>query len=119
MCNYNNACAGVEYVHFQPQPANITQKPGDVHVFIPCPFGGPSIPTWKIGDYSYSYSTLPKNFQVVRSGLIIKSIDSSMSGLTFQCLSPTGNGITVDGSAIGKLTVTVNMTNVTNNGKYY
>ena len=92
-------------IQFEHKPTNFTQDPGDKNVYVPCPFGGPALPTWRIGNHYYTYSTLPEDFHQVAGGLIISSIESNMTGLDFQCYSPTGNGLAVFESSTGILTV--------------
>ena len=101
LCNY----AEYEPAPFEPQPENFTQESGDRNVFVPCPYGGPATPSWKIGKHFYTFSTLPNNFIQVASGLIIKEIISNMTGLSFQCFSPSGKGLFVDKSSVGVLRV--------------
>ena len=96
----------VGFSPYFPQPMNFTRKENDENVFIPCPYGGPAIPTWKIGDHYYTPSTLPENYHRTIGGLIISSIENKMTGLTFQCFSPNGTGLYVEESSVGTLTVT-------------
>ena len=86
-------------------PTNITENAGKTNVFIPCPFGGPAAVTWGIGDHYYSQSTLPEQYTSVPGGLIIGVIQPNMSGLSFQCLTPSSNGLYDTESRKGILTV--------------
>lgn len=94
-----------DYTPYHSQPINFTRNENDENVFVPCPYGGPAAQTWKIGDQFYSSSTLPENYHPTIGGLIIGSIQSNMSGLTFQCFSPNGTGLYVDESSVGTLSV--------------
>ena len=98
----------LDYTPFQPEPTNITVDVQERNIFIPCPFGGPAIHTWKIGDHFYTSTTLPQYYHPTVGGLIISSLQSNMSGLTFQCFSPNGIGLYVDKSTVGTLTITDN-----------
>lgn len=91
-------------------PHNITQDEGDRNIFIPCPFGGPAAVSWKIGNNTYTETTLPSQYITVSSGLIIETVKLDMSGLAFQCFTPTGVGLYVQESSIGILTVLPSLT---------
>ena len=84
---------------------NITRAAGDRNVFIPCPFGGPAAVTWRIGENYYAQSTLPEPYTSVPGGLIIGIVYQNMSGLSFQCLTPSNNGLYDTESRKGMLTV--------------
>lgn len=86
-------------------PTNITRAAGDKNVFIPCPFGGPAAVTWRIGETYYAQSTLPEPYTSVPGGLIIGVVHPNMSGLSFQCLTPSNDGLYAAGSGTGMLTV--------------
>ena len=74
-------------------------------MFIPCPFGGPAAVTWRIGENYYAQSTLPEPYTSVPGGLIIGVVYQNMSGLSFQCLTPSNNGLYDPESGKGILTV--------------
>lgn len=79
--------------------ANITRYVGDKNVYIHCPFGGPAAVTWRIGDHFYSQSSLPEPFIYVPGGMIIRVITMDMSGLSFQCFTPSNLGLYDIGSS--------------------
>ena len=100
------------YAQFGIGPQNITRDEGNRNIFIPCPFGGPAAVSWKIGDRFYTQTTLPQPYIPVTSGLIIRFVYRNMSGLSFQCFTPTGEGLTVDESSSGILTVKPSLTEI-------
>ena len=104
--NFDDYNSIIAITSFHPQPTNLTVDVREKNVFIPCPFGGPAIHTWKIRDHFYTSSTLPQYYHPTIGGLIISSLQSNMSGLTFQCFTPNGIGLYVDESTVGTLTVT-------------
>ena len=99
----------IYYARFELQPMNFTRKAGDHNVFVPCPYGGPAVPSWKIGSSYHSSTTLPNHFKIVPSGLLITTILYIMSGLSFQCFTPTGKAVSVYKSSVGTLMVDDNL----------
>ena len=92
-------------------PTNITRHVGDTNVFIPCPFGGPASVTWRIGDTHYAQSRLPDPYFSIPGGLILRAIEEDMSGLIFQCLIPSNDGLYTTESDKGTLIVSLSTQN--------
>ena len=87
------------------QPTDITRHEGADNVIIPCPTNSNLPPIWSVNGSYYSIYSLPAMFQPSRIGIIIPFVHKEMNNTSFQCYYSTGNGLQVEASSIGTLTV--------------
>ena len=100
-------CSGSEFLG----PKNITRTEGSKQQIVPCQsYPIQATPFWKINDTIYYYSDLPLPLTASKSGreIIIPTVDSTLSGTSFQCFTPSSSGDELISSSIGVLTVIAN-----------
>ena len=96
-----------------PEPRNITRAEGTVNVIIPCrSYSSQATPFWKVNGTVYYHSDVPPPFVASKSSreITIPTIDSTLSGTSFQCFIPSSSdsGDDLTSSSIGVLTVIAN-----------
>lgn len=107
VCKFANSCHHDQIFHVQlfdavcfgdgqscsSGPCDIVRTVGEVNVFIPCPFSGPNLPTWKINNVYYEASSLPPQYIPAPNGLLIRKVEENMQKTTFQCFVSTRTGV--------------------------
>ena len=86
-------------------PDNTTRQEGETNVLIHCPFSISSAPIWLINSTLYEPLSLKAPLLPIATGINITVVELSYNDTTFQCFTPTGNGLQVEQSSIGTLTV--------------
>ena len=100
-------CSGSDF----PGPRNIIRTEGSKQEIILCQsYPIQATPFWKINDTIYYHSDLPLPLTASKSSrdIIIPTVDSTLSGTTFQCFIPSSAGDELISSSIGVLTVIAN-----------
>ena len=87
------------------QPMDITRMEGAESVIIPCPVYTGVPPIWNISGHFYDINNLPQVYRPALIGIVIPTIYGDMNGTSFQCFYSIGDGIQVQESSIGILSV--------------
>lgn len=94
------------YAQVDPGPDNTTRQEGETNVLIHCPFSIDSSPIWSINSTLYEPLSLKPPLLSIATGINVTIVKLRYNDTTFQCFAPTGNGLQVEESSIGTLTVT-------------
>lgn len=89
-----------------PGPDNTTRQEGETNVLIHCPFSISSAPIWLINSTLYEPLSLKPPLLPIATGINITIVELGYNDTTFQCFTPTGNGLQVEESMVGTFVVT-------------
>ena len=84
----------------------INRTEGDTNIPLECPFSINRAPIWRINDSLYDLFSLPSPLLPTTDGLNIAVIDISQNDTRFQCLAPSGNGLSMSADETVTLVVT-------------
>ena len=73
----------------------IERAEGYRNVPLECPFSINRAPVWRINNSLYDLFSLPSPLLPTTYGLNIAVIDRSQNNTRFQCLAPSGNGLSM------------------------
>ena len=86
-------------------PHNITRIEGEENVLVDCPFSSTGAPIWRINDSLFDVASIQPPFIPTTFGITISLVTRNIDQTRFQCFAPTGNGLQVNASDVGTLTV--------------